>query len=342
MSITEVARLAGVAHGTVSRLINDRGGVAEETAQRIRKAMRQLGYRPPPPDRRRGRKPAPAGIRTGNIGLLLVGISRGFIERPGVDTAVATMERLLRQHGLNMVLTYAADFHDLPPIITKRKVDGLFLVGETQDSLPKSYRSLPAIWVLSSHARRHRWADHVLPDNREIGSLAADYLADQRHRRVAFLNDQPKHPGFADRGDSFAAAAKARQLDVSLFVADVDSKDDRQGPWGEGCVSRQAALVDRWRKSSRRPTGLFVPSDEQTARLYPLLRDRAIRPGKDCTIVSCDNQDLWLRNLSPRPASIDLNFDLIGQHAVDQLLQRIRHPERPAGTRILVAPRLPE
>jgi len=342
MSITEVARLAGVAHGTVSRLINGRGGVAEETARRIRKAMRELGWEPPPPDRRRGRKPSPAGIRTGSIGLLLVGISRGFIERPGVDKTVASIERLLRGHGLSMVLTYAADFGDLPPVITRRKVDGLLIVGETHDSLPKEYRSLPAVWVLSSHALPHRWADHVLPDNHEVGSLAADYLADHGHRRVAFVNDQPKHPGFQERGGSFAAAAEARGLEVSMLVAEAGPENEGEGPWGEGCASRQAALADRWRKIPRRPTGLFVPSDEQTFRLYPLLQYRGLRPGRDWSIISCDNQDYWLRYLAPRPPSIDLNFALIGQHAVDQLLRRISHPERAAGTRILVAPRLAE
>ena len=55
MSVTEVARLAGVAHSTVSRLINDRGGVSAETSKRIRATMDQLGYRPLPPYRRRGR-----------------------------------------------------------------------------------------------------------------------------------------------------------------------------------------------------------------------------------------------------------------------------------------------
>jgi LacI family transcriptional regulator len=170
MSISDVARLAGVTHGTVSRLINGRGGVAEETAQRIREAMRQLGYQPPPPEQRRGRKPSPAGIRTGNVCLLSVGIERGFIEQPGADMAVASIERHLRQHDMSLVLAYANDLADLPPAVTRRKVDGLLIIGEAQGSLPKAYRQLPAVWVLSSHADPQSWADHVLPDNAKVGS----------------------------------------------------------------------------------------------------------------------------------------------------------------------------
>ena len=342
MSITEVARLAGVTHGTVSRLINGRGRVAPETAQRIRQAMQQLDYQPEPAHRRRGRKPAPAGIRTGSVCLLLVGTSRGFLDRPGVDAAITGIEGMLRQRGLNMMLAYAANLHDLPPAVTGRKADGLLVIGEAHDTLPMEHRSIPTVWVLSSHTRLQNWADHVLPDNQEVGALAANYLADQGHRCVALVNDQPEHPGFQERGQSFAAVAKRRRLEVHLLVAEIDSEDHGDDPWGLGRPGRQAPLVDRLLALSPRPTGLFVPTDEQAFRLYPLLRERRQRPGDDLTIVSCDNQDFWLRQLTPRPASIDLNFGWIGQRAVDQLLLRISHPEQPTGTRILVPPRLVE
>jgi DNA-binding LacI/PurR family transcriptional regulator len=158
---------------------------------------------------------------------------------------------------------------------------------------------------------------------------------------VAFLNVQPRHPGFAERGRTFASVAASRGLGVSMFVAE-EGSDEEKLPWGSGSASRQAPLVEQWLQASPRPTGLFVPTDEQTFRLYQLLRERGIQPGEDVDIVSCDNQEVWLRHMTPRPASIDLNFQLIGEHAVEQLLLRISHPQRATGTRILVAPRLTE
>src|SRR3954465_3901055 len=44
--MSDVARLAGVSHQTVSRVINDNAHVRAETRQRVETAMRQLGYRP--------------------------------------------------------------------------------------------------------------------------------------------------------------------------------------------------------------------------------------------------------------------------------------------------------
>ena len=44
--MTDVARLAGVSHQTVSRVLNGHPSVREETAGRVRAAIAELGYRP--------------------------------------------------------------------------------------------------------------------------------------------------------------------------------------------------------------------------------------------------------------------------------------------------------
>jgi LacI family transcriptional regulator len=210
------------------------------------------------------------------------------------------------------------------------------LVGEAADSVLPAYRSLPAVWLLSTHTQPHDWADHVLPDNERVGTLAADNLAAQGHRAVAFFNDQPEHPGFASRGAAFCVAARERGMECLSFIAE---KSARGLLWGFGPDSDCAKLVERLLGATPRPQAVFVPTDEQVLHLYPLLARQGIVPGRDLAILSCDNQDVWLRQLDPRPPSIDLNFELIGQRAVEQLLSRITHPDQPPGTRILVPPK---
>jgi len=341
MSIVEVAKLAGVTHGTVSRIINGRGRVSEATVQKVRAAMEELGYQPPPPERRRGRKPAIHGVRTGNVCLLLVGASKDLIRRPAISNVVAGMEATLRRNRLNMILSLARELDDLPPAILERKVDGVLVIGEATHRPASILRELPAVWVLSSRTYQRNWADHVQPDNDQIGTMALEYLAGQGHRHLAFFNDQPEHPGFVQRGLAFQAAAQACGLRPAIIVPETVC-DEPGMVWGFSPVMRHPELVDRLLAASPRPTGLFLPIDEQTARLYPLLAARGIRPGHDITFVSCDNQDAWLGHLDPRPASIDLRFEFMGQRAGEQLLLRISHPEEPAGTQIFIPPQLVE
>ena len=46
VSVKDVARLAGVSEQTVSRTVHDSPSVRPETKERVRAAMRELGYRP--------------------------------------------------------------------------------------------------------------------------------------------------------------------------------------------------------------------------------------------------------------------------------------------------------
>ena len=45
-TIKEIAALAGVSRGTVDRVLNDRGAVNPETAEKIRKIAKELDYKP--------------------------------------------------------------------------------------------------------------------------------------------------------------------------------------------------------------------------------------------------------------------------------------------------------
>src|SRR4030088_2207915 len=46
VTITDVARLAGVSPGTASKALNGRGGISADTAERVRQAADRLGYPP--------------------------------------------------------------------------------------------------------------------------------------------------------------------------------------------------------------------------------------------------------------------------------------------------------
>ena len=74
--MADVAKLAGVSHQTVSRVINDSAHVRPETKQRVLAAMRQLDYRP---------NPAARALVTGRSGTLGVVSFDTTLYGPGLD-----------------------------------------------------------------------------------------------------------------------------------------------------------------------------------------------------------------------------------------------------------------
>jgi DNA-binding LacI/PurR family transcriptional regulator len=76
-----------------------------------------------------------------------------------------------------------------------------------------------------------------------------------------------------------------------------------------------------------------------TAEMYPVLQHHRLRPQRDITIISCDNEETRLSSLFPRPASIDPGAEQIGFRAVTRLVSRLQRADEPP-ILILVAPRL--
>src|SRR5437762_251429 len=107
MSISKVAKLAGVSSSTVSRVINNHPRVAPDTAQSVRKAMQTLGYTPS--ERRPGPKPANrARSASTDVAFLVLGTSR--------TRATPAFQDLLRgvslgagKHGLNLIFHHIGD-----------------------------------------------------------------------------------------------------------------------------------------------------------------------------------------------------------------------------------------
>src|SRR6186997_1361332 len=107
MSISKVAKLAGVSSSTVSRVINNHPRVAPETADNVRKAMSKLGYAPS--DRRPGPKPASraaTGVTT--VAFLVLGTSRGGTT-PAFEELLRGVSAGASRNNINLVFSHMPD-----------------------------------------------------------------------------------------------------------------------------------------------------------------------------------------------------------------------------------------
>ena len=324
MSISKVAKLAGVSNSTVSRVINNHPRVAPDTVTSVKKAMKELNY--VPSDRRPGPKPASrTRIGTGNIAFLVLGTSG--------DRATPAFENLLRgvslgasNNELNLVFTHVPSIDHLPPRIMDQRTDGVLLHGAAPvGDLRKALQRLPTVWLMGNR-RRPEWGDQVMPDSYEIGGLAAEYLIARGHRRLAFLNLDAGHWAFRLYYQSFAAAAADGHAE--LHSVQLQSPTNSTDYWQKFGIESVENLVKQFLSLTPRPTGLFVADDMQVALIQPTLQARGVDLGPGKTeIISCNNERPYLVGLSPRPAVIDIRVESIGRRGVDQLLWRLTHAD---------------
>ena len=94
----EVAKLAGVSHQTVSRVINDSPDVSDATRTKVQDAIKALDYRPSNSAR------ALASHRSRTIGLIA-----GGMKFYGPISAISAIEMMARKHGLFMSVMMVHD-----------------------------------------------------------------------------------------------------------------------------------------------------------------------------------------------------------------------------------------
>jgi DNA-binding LacI/PurR family transcriptional regulator len=323
MSITRVAKLAGVSTSTVSRVINNHPRVAPETAKSVRKAMEQLKYTPS--DRRPGPKPS-LRTRTGasSIAFFVLGTSGGR-STPAFEGLLHGVSQAANSHGLNLVFTHVPDAEHLSSSVVSSRVDGALLHGALPGKeLRQRLRDVPTVWLMGNR-RRPEWGDQVMPDGYEVGELAAKYLLSHGHRHLAFLNLDGTHWALRLYGHAFSATA----ADAGVSCESVEQpREAAASYWQEHSFEAVERLVQRYLELSPRPTGIFVADDMQVALIQPAIQRHGVEigPGK-VQIVSCNNEKPYLLGLNPKPAEIDIRASSVGLRGVEQLIWRLEHPD---------------
>src|SRR5689334_559722 len=342
MSITRIAEAAKVSYATAWRIINNQPCSSQQAVAAVRQAMGQLGYDPDAAKRKgRGRRPKLAdGIRTHNVALLHL--------RHGTSISTAILDRVQRMLGernLNLIFAHVEKPDDqLPQALRSGNVDGILGYGQfppaALDACPR-LRQVPAVWMMSrADNQLDPWGDRIKPDHYGIGQLAAKHLVKRGHRKLAYLNPDIASAVYQQRFASFVGEIQTVAPDVPVRV--YSSKGERDN--GRENIEVEAArLAEQFLATpeDERPTGIFVPVDRITLRVYRLLEKAGVEiDGRRLDIVSCDNERDLLSLMHPSPPSIDINKQTIARLAVERLFWRMKNGLASPSVVVTVSPTL--
>ncbi len=343
MSITEIAKIAGVSHMTVARVVNDTGNVSPEIADKVRQIIQSIGYIPKPPEQRRGpRRSKTSGFKTGNVAFLTSAMGLHILGgSPLMMRVIQGIEETLASYGMSMIQGVVNSNRQLPPIVVRGDVDGVIiwpsLEGASQETID-TLSNYQRVYVMTGR-EKYLPGDRILNDNEQVGILAANYLLSKGHSRLLLLDlsdRERQRTAWVDRWYGFDEAACGANVQREFLP--IDSQETILPR-----VSNEEQICEMLRDllyGENKPTGIFCTCDSMTAIIYPLLRRVGIKVGKDVDIVSCNHETSILTGLDPTPASIDIRPEIIGASAVEQLRWRITHPDYEHRVLIEIKPRL--
>ena len=307
VTIADVARVAGVHAGTVSRALNPKteGRVNRVTVARVRRAAKQLGYTP---------NSIARGLRTSSS--LTVGVVVPDLTNPIFPPMVRGIESALAPRGYSAVIVNTDGSDDLERILVdsllQRQVDGLiFATGHTEHaSAAEAFeRGIKAVMV-NRDARGIPFPAVVGDDAAGIRDVL-DHLASLGHRRVVHLAG----PDTFSTGTIRAAAFVARCAELGL----------------EGRVAAATAYsVDEGARLTRdvvgepadRPTAIVAGNDLLALGAYHALRAEGLRCPEDVSVVGFNDMP-FAGDFQPPMTTVRVpHFDL-GAEAARLLLGQL-------------------
>jgi LacI family transcriptional regulator len=181
ITMSDVAREAGVSLMTVSRVVNDKDDVSQATRQRVLQVIDRLGYRPS------GIARGLATKRTGTLGLVVPDVANPFFSE-----LARGAESVAYAAGYNVFLCNteedpARELRVLESLEEKR-VDGLVLCSSRleQDALRRAVSHFAAV-VLVNRPLDQPGVGKVLVDDVAGGLAVTRHLLAAGHRRIGFL-----------------------------------------------------------------------------------------------------------------------------------------------------------
>lgn len=345
VSIVDVARIADVGVGTVSRVINNHPSVRPATAEAVRQAMATLGYTPPSPGHRRGMRRAlarsiPSQARPQNVTLIILadyGLDWILRKAPVFASVLQGIQSRTETAGGALTIRQASGWSQLIETLRQSKGAPCLVMGEEPSGEPPVLPRLgPTVWVMGSI--RHFDRDHVQPDHFSLGQIAARHVQQRNHKRAAYIG-VPISPAYhvSFRGLAFQSWLETAGVSVDVLTdPDIIVSGPRDHHADETILR---GLIKRFAALSPRPTALLLQADMLTPVVYALLREEGIKPMIDVEILTCNHEPAYLAQLKPRPLVLDLQAKAIGRRAVEQVLWRVENPHEPA-MRIMVEPLL--
>ncbi|MFJ3585547.1 LacI family DNA-binding transcriptional regulator [Streptomyces sp. NPDC090127] len=308
----DVARAAGVSQATVSLVLGDkwRGRVSERTADAVREAARELGYRP---------NLAARNLRLGRTrtALLVVpALTNEFFAR--VYTGAATVAA---RHGFGVVLYPSPDgvgpAKD-PFASARAALDGIIASSMAADALKAFHGTDLPLVMLDSDPSDTAAAAHVNLDIADGMRQVAAHLLDLGHRRFVHLASAVPSWTFDVRAAALAdtLGAAAGEATVRTVRAPLDVAGAR--------AAAESALTG----PGPRPTALICDDDILAAGACKAVRRLGLRVPEDVSVTGFD--DLALATaVEPELTTVRLPAERIGEHGMAALLAVLagRSPE---------------
>ena len=301
--LADVAKQAGVSEATVSRVLNGRPGISEETRAAVLTALDVIGYE----------RPTHLRVRRARM----VGLIVPELQNPVFPALAEVVSGALAQRGFNAVLctrTGSMSEAEYVEMLLERQVSGMIFAGgqyAEADAPHEHYQRLLRLRlpvVLVNAAAEHLDFPRVSTDDAVAMEQAYSHLAYLGHQRIGLILGPPDHMPSARKLEAFERVAAKAAAPSDLV--------ERTRFSLEGGHAAATRLIDRG------VTGIICASDPLALGAIRAARRADLTVPGDLSVIGYDDSIL-MSCTDPPLTTVRQPIEAIGRAAVEMLAGQI-------------------
>ncbi len=272
-TITEIALAAGVSVPTVSKVLNQRSDVAQETRLRVEQVIKEKGY---------VRNRAARALGGGQSGLIDLIVSKPLDSEYFLEI-IHGIEEIAQQEGKDIVLTTIQDEAQVDRLehAADRLTDGVVLL------LPRMHEQYVNVFlkyaipfvVIDNSIQIDSSIPSVGTTNWPGGLAATQYLLSLGHQRIGIIADETHYLMARARFFGYRMALETAGIPFDPLLV-------REGNFHpEDGLEQTRVLLDL----PNPPTAIFAGSDWQAAGVYRAIYERGLSVPADISVIGFDD-----------------------------------------------------
>lgn len=316
-TLEAVAARSGVSRATVSRVVNGGAGVRKPLADRVRKAVEELGYVPNHAARTLVTR------RNGAVAVIIDEPEFRIFSDPFFSQQIRGISRELTLHDSQLVLLLvegSGDFDRVARYLAGGHVDGVLAFSlHTDDELPAIIRRFRVPTVYGGRpglpgAASELAVPYVDCDNRGGAAAAVRHLVALGRRRIAHIAGPPDQTSALDRVDGYRDVLPGN--DPTLLV---------EGDFTvEGGARAMAELLDRHPGLD----AVFAANDLMASGALRVLRERGRGVPDEVALVGFDDMVSIAEATEPPLTTVRQDVEGMGRLMVRMLMKPARRRDR--------------
>lgn len=276
VTIYEVAKNAGVAISTVSRVLNDSPNVSEETKKKVQKAIDELNFRPQVSARKLASKEPQ-----------MLAVAVPSFTTPFFNEVLKGVKDELKKMDLDIILYNTGSKDPEEAVVNffdRGTADALILLSiDVSDVIHKHLQSAgtPVVLVNSSHPAYN----YFMVNDYQGGYMAGEHLVKQGFERIGMISTPLKTRSSIERERGFKDALKNYKMKIhkDLFVTGDTTK--------HAGFTEEAGFesIYKYEAMGKFPDAVFCSNDTQALGAYHALSKLGMKVPDDIAIMGYDN-----------------------------------------------------